>query len=509
MRVLNFSNFIAISESNISNSPLRSELIGDSSVGLYKSLVPNVNITYPGLNKSGWSTLDLLDALRSERSVDPDVRLVFIGIGSNDLYQITPAIQKAALEIRKELSRIFPNAEFIVIKGGWGWGGLKPFTGYSEPSALKDYYTKVWKSAGFKVMDQSQGYSPEHHTTQNPGIKAQANQISSIITGKADLYDTDDAVPDSATLQVFYDSLEEFVNSGQELKQQEPGAYFFNPTIQNIQIGLKFLGIDLPRFGADGLYGPETAESIEQFKDEFSLDGDGSSFGPDDAIALISSLKNAGFDLSALQNVQQQSQEMLGDGDLISGDTDYIFYLQHQQGAAGAASLIKAAAGDGKLNPATRANSGRFLTQNMPDGDVADQISAAVDAGDDQRAAVLFLDYWKKFWSFKKQRALSVIDQPRYASVKSAIDAVETSLPKDFLYTVAFIESGFQPKPREGGKYKGLFAITDQNLKKYVPSGNIYNASDNAQAAIKDMEQNIKTFMRLAGSSLPNASKFS
>jgi hypothetical protein len=199
---------------------------------------------------------------------------------------------------------------------------------------------------------------------------------------------------------------------------------------------------------------------------------------------------------------------MIGDGELISGDTDYLFYLQHQQGAAGAASLIKAASGEGKLNPATRANSGRFLTQNMPDGDIANQISAAVDAGDDQRAAVLFLDYWKKFWSFKKQRALSVIDQPRYASVKSSIDEVNTYLPKDFLYTVAFIESGLQSKPREGGKYKGLFAITDQNLKKYVPSGNIYNTSDNAQAAIKDMEQNIKTFTRLAGSSLPNASKF-
>jgi len=505
MRILSFSNFVALSESI---NPFRAELVGDSSVGLYKSLVPNISISFPNLNKSGWSTLDLLRALQEERNIDPDTRLVFIGIGSNDLYQVTPSVQRAAMSVRKELARIFPNAEFIVIKGGWGWGGLKSFTGYAEPSELKDYYTKVWKSAEFKVMDQSQGYSPEHHTTQNPGIKNQAGQISAIISGREDLYDTGGTISDSSTIQQFYDSLEEFVNSGSELSQQKSGEYSFNPVIQNIQIGLNFLGIDLPRFGADGLYGPETAESIEQFKDEFSLSGDGSSFGPDDAIALISSLKNADFDLSALQSVQKQSKEMIGDGELISGDTDYLFYLQHQQGAAGAASLIKAAAGEGKLNPATRANSGRFLTQNMPDGDIANQISAAVDAGDDQRAAVLFLDYWKKFWSFKKQRALSVIDQPRYASVKSSIDEVNTYLPKDFLYTVAFIESGLQSKPREGGKYKGLFAITDQNLKKYVPSGNIYNTSDNAQAAIKDMEQNIKTFTRLAGSSLPNASKF-
>jgi peptidoglycan hydrolase-like protein with peptidoglycan-binding domain len=499
MRVLNFSDFIQISEAA---SPLKAELIGDSSVGLYKSLVPNVQISFPSLNKSGWSTFDLLKALKSEGDTNPDVRLVFIGIGSNDLYQDTPAVQKAALEIRQELSRIFPNAEYIVIKGGWGWGGLKSFQGYSEPQELKDYYQNVWKNAGFKVMDQSQGYSPEHHTTQNAGIRNQANSITSIISGKTGLYDVQGSTSDSSSLEAFYDVLEDHANSQKTIVQQKPGTYAFDPVIQNIQIGLKFLGIDLPRFGADGLYGPETAESIQDFKSQFSLDGDGSEFGPDDTIALISSLKNSGFDLISLKSVQRKSEEMLDDQSLITGDTDYLYYLQHQQGAAGASSLIKAASGEGKLNPATRANSGRFLTQNMPDGDIADQISAAIDAGDDQRAAILFLNYWKNFWAFKKDRALTAIQQPKYSNIKSAIDAVQTNLPKDFLYTVAFVESGLQAKPREGGKYKGLFAITDQNLKKYVPDGNIYNANDNAKAAIMDMEKNIQTFQKLAGSSL-------
>ena len=499
MRILNFSNYIQIFESNNS---LKAELIGDSSVGLYKALVPNAQISFPGLNKSGWSTFDLLKALKSERNTDPDTRLVFIGIGSNDLYQDTPAVRRAASQIRQEISRIFPNAEYIVIKGGWGWGGLKSFQGYSEPQELKDYYQNVWKKAGFKVLDQSQGYSPEHHTTQNSGIRNQANEIAAVISGRTNLYDVKDTASDSSTLEAFYDVLEDHANSQKTITEQKPGTYSFDPVIQNIQIGLKFLGIDLPRFGADGLYGPETAESIQDFKTQFSLDGDGSEFGPDDTIALISSLKNAGFDLLSLKSVQKKSEEMLDDKSLISGDTDYLYYLQHQQGAAGAASLIKAASGEGKLNPATRANSGRFLTQNMPDGDIADQISAAIDAGDDQRAAVLFLNYWKKFWDFKSDRALSAIGQPRYSNIKSAIDAVQTDLPKDFLYTVAFIESGLQAKPREGGKYKGLFAITDQNLKKYVPNGNIYNANDNAKAAIMDMEKNIQTFQKLAGSSL-------
>jgi hypothetical protein len=507
MRVLNFSDFVSVNES--SNS-LKAELIGDSSVGLYKSLVPNASISFPGLNKSGWSTSDLLAALRSERSSNPEARLVFIGIGSNDLYQITPKVQRNAKEIRKELARVFPNAEYIVIKGGWGWGGLSDFSGTSEPQDLKDYYRQVWEDAGFRVMHQSQGYSPEHHTSSHPGIRRQASEISSIISGRTGIYDVTSGgvFSPEESLEHFYDGLEQFANSGKNLSQQVSGGFLFDPVVQRIQLGLEFLDIELPRFGADGLYGPETAASVQEFKQQNGLSGDGSSFGPDDMVALISQLKNGGFSSDDLDLIQKKSDDLLSQGDLTSGDNEYLFYLQHQQGAAGAASLIKAASGQGDLHPSTRANSGRFLTQNMPDKGIADQISAAVNSGDDQRAAVLFLNYWKKFWDGKKKQALDLISQGRYAGIKASIDAVPSSLPKDFLYTVAFIESGFDPKAGSGGRYKGLFAITDANLKKYVPSGDIYDPEDNAQAAIRDMEGNIKTFKNLAGSSLSPSSGF-
>lgn len=507
MRVLNFEGFVSLSESN---GKLKAELIGDSSVGLYKALTNQIQISHPELNKVGISTIGLLDLLKGFSQIDPEVGLVFIGIGSNDLYQVNNQNVRAAASIRKELQRIFPNAEFVVVKGGWGWGGLDKFPEGQEPKEMDQYYKNVWERSGFNVMERSQGYSPQHHTTNNQEIRKQVSDMESIVQGNKNLYvvgSISDAEPTEEDLEEYFDALERSVNNRDTLSQQKPGTYSYDPLVQRIQIGLEFLGYDLPRFGADGLYGPETAESIKGFKLDNSIDTSESSFGPEDMIAFITALRENQFSPSDLKSVWKKSQELSGDIDL-DDDSDYLYYMQHQQGPSGAASLIKASQGAGKLNPATRANSGKYLTGNMPDKEIAAQISAAIDANDDQRAATLFLSYWKNFWNKKKQRALNLINQSKYSDIKSAIDSVETSLPKDFLYTVAFIESGLQAKPSGTGKYMGLFAITQDSLNKRVPNGNIYNPKDNATAAIKGMEEGIGQFTKLAGNYLKKDQDF-
>ncbi len=74
---------------------------------------------------------------------------------------------------------------------------------------------------------------------------------------KADVVDAD--------VKELYDNLESI---NKDVTQQSRGEYSFQKNVESIQIGLELLGYDLPRFGVDGLYGPETASAIEKFKSD-------------------------------------------------------------------------------------------------------------------------------------------------------------------------------------------------------------------------------------------------
>jgi murein DD-endopeptidase MepM/ murein hydrolase activator NlpD/GH24 family phage-related lysozyme (muramidase) len=58
------------------------------------------------------------------------------------------------------------------------------------------------------------------------------------------------------------------------LFQQKRGSMSFKKDVETIQIGLILLGYPLPRFGVDGLYGPETAQAVEKFKSDNSVKDD-------------------------------------------------------------------------------------------------------------------------------------------------------------------------------------------------------------------------------------------
>jgi hypothetical protein len=62
----------------------------------------------------------------------------------------------------------------------------------------------------------------------------------------------------------FYSTLEDAANSG-GLSQQQKGSMNFQKNVESMQIGLKLLGYELPRYGVDGLFGPETASAVSKF----------------------------------------------------------------------------------------------------------------------------------------------------------------------------------------------------------------------------------------------------
>jgi murein DD-endopeptidase MepM/ murein hydrolase activator NlpD/LAS superfamily LD-carboxypeptidase LdcB len=74
---------------------------------------------------------------------------------------------------------------------------------------------------------------------------------------KADLVEPD--------VEEFYKNLESIK---EPVSQQKRGEMNFQKNVESIQIGLSLLGYELPRFGVDGLYGPETGAAVEKFKTE-------------------------------------------------------------------------------------------------------------------------------------------------------------------------------------------------------------------------------------------------
>jgi peptidoglycan hydrolase-like protein with peptidoglycan-binding domain len=84
------------------------------------------------------------------------------------------------------------------------------------------------------------------------------------ILGKKDEKKADVVEPD---VQKFFDTLET-ASQGNGISQQERGSMTFQKEVESMQIGLILLGYELPRFGVDGLFGPETASAVRKFKSE-------------------------------------------------------------------------------------------------------------------------------------------------------------------------------------------------------------------------------------------------
>jgi CMP-2-keto-3-deoxyoctulosonic acid synthetase len=180
--------------------------------------------------------------------------------------------------------------------------------------------------------------------------------------------------------------------------------------------------------------------------------------------------------------------------------------MQHQQGIAGAKGLIQAMQGSGTLHPDTvKTKSGTKyanLVMNVPSDrpQIKTQLIQALDNGDQKTAASLFLNMWKEKWASKGAQAQKDINQPKNAKVKEAIAKYcqKYGVPYEFAVTVAYIESGFNPASGNN-RYKGVYALSQEEFNKYVPGGNILNAEDNVNAGVQCLKNNIKAFTKYLG----------
>ena len=71
----------------------------------------------------------------------------------------------------------------------------------------------------------------------------------------------------SDDVSAFYGNLEDAAK-GNGITQQEKGSMNFKKEVESMQIGLILLGYPLPKYGVDGLFGPETAQAVTKFNNE-------------------------------------------------------------------------------------------------------------------------------------------------------------------------------------------------------------------------------------------------
>jgi peptidoglycan hydrolase-like protein with peptidoglycan-binding domain len=70
-----------------------------------------------------------------------------------------------------------------------------------------------------------------------------------------------------AAIKDFYETLQQFADSGKSILVQKFGSMQYSKMVEDIQLSLVFLGYPLPKYGIDGLFGIETATAIKRFND--------------------------------------------------------------------------------------------------------------------------------------------------------------------------------------------------------------------------------------------------
>lgn len=114
------------------------------------------------------------------------------------------------------------------------------------------------------------------HTDKKLSLKEQeSDSIFSISDKKSD--DKMDTKIELAKKSTFLEGLKKIAESNKEFKnlKQSGQKIPYQKEVEFIQTALQFLGYSLPKWGVDGLFGPETEKATKSFKKDYNLGDDG------------------------------------------------------------------------------------------------------------------------------------------------------------------------------------------------------------------------------------------
>lgn len=119
------------------------------------------------------------------------------------------------------------------------------------------------------------------------------------INGQSQKRGTTDGSLDKS-VQDFYSTLEKFADENKTVSVQSSGNYTYSKLVEDIQIGLMFLGYSLKQYGVDGFFGPETAAAIMKFNEDTVQQNEGKLLS---FTQFVNEAANGMLDPSELQTV--------------------------------------------------------------------------------------------------------------------------------------------------------------------------------------------------------------
>lgn len=131
-----------------------------------------------------------------------------------------------------------------------------------------------------------------------------------------------------AKKSTFLEGLKKIAESNKEYKnlKQSGQKIPYQKEVEFIQTGLQFLGYSLPKWGVDGLFGPETEKATKGFKKEYGL-GDDGIFDTNSLKYLYAVLLKKDFSDADLAKIQKKS-----DFSKINVGNDKQFYEEVLKG---------------------------------------------------------------------------------------------------------------------------------------------------------------------------------
>jgi hypothetical protein len=214
----------------------------------------------------------------------------------------------------------------------------------------------------------------------------------------------------------------------------------------------------------------------------------------------------------------------------LTGDPELYWFanLLHNQGSCGAPSILKAASLQvpimdsgadpnyegvkyGCDRPGKSSIQYNMFGKSDPNyagakssGNVGGNFRSVVETSGGSLSplytAANFLLYKKYQFQEKYNSANSTSNATTNATVIQYIESAATKygVPADFLKYVAYSESGFKPESGNA-TYKGIFALSEAEFKKYVPNGDIFNAKDNIEAGTQILKIRLSEAANLRG----------
>jgi len=165
-----------------------------------------------------------------------------------------------------------------------------------------------------------------------------------------------------AKKSTFLEDLKKIAKSNKEYKNlKQPGQEIpYQKEVEFIQTGLQFLGYSLPKWGVDGLFGPETEGATKDFKKEYGLSDDGV-FNPESLKHLYAVLVNQDFSDEDLAKIVRRKEFNLKTSNPENTKISMEFLIKKGLTEEQAAGIVGNLYAESGLNPSIEGDGGTSL----------------------------------------------------------------------------------------------------------------------------------------------------